>query len=352
MSENKNVIKDKSELLFLYESSYSMPNGDPFTGEQRYDEENKKILVSDVRIKRFIRDFLEGQGMDIYVSDKTGAGKTSSAGVIKHLFEKTFKCEITDVEKLLKKCIDVRLFGGIATLKDTESKVKIERKEYKLENAHTQFTGPVQFSLLNPSLNKVNMRMHQNTTHFTSREDKKQGSIGTTSLVPYSLVQIHGWINPLSAIETGMTPKDEATMFKVLWHSVNSINTRTKHGDSVFVVQVIYNNNYDKIYGIDRLITIKAIDEQKTEETFRSRDDFKIDFSKFAEKVKTEKVKEIRYYTEIDELEKLFRKSLVLKDEDNKKATVIEEKDKYKISVTKFNFKMDENKDSLEKEKK
>ena len=33
----------KSEILFLYESIFSMPNGDPFTGEQRYDEETKRI---------------------------------------------------------------------------------------------------------------------------------------------------------------------------------------------------------------------------------------------------------------------------------------------------------------------
>lgn len=348
MSENKNVIKDKSELLFLYENSYSMPNGDPFTGEQRYDEETKKILVSDVRIKRFIRDFLEGQKNLIYVSDKTGAGKTSAAGVIKHLYEKTFEKKIDDVQEILKKCIDVRLFGGIATLKDKEATVA----NVKLKNAHTQFTGPVQFSLLNPSLNKVNMRMHQNTTHFTSSEDKKQGSIGTTTLVPYSLVQIHGWINPLSAIETEMTTTDEAIMFKALWHSVNDINTRTKHGDSVFVVQIVYKNNYNKIYGIDRLIEIKAKDEQKTEEAFRSRDDFNIDFSEFAKAVKTEKVKEIKYYTEIEELEVVFRKQLGLKDENNNKATEIEDKDKYKISVTKFNFKMEEKKNSSANETK
>ena len=69
----------KSEILFLYETSYNIPNGDPFTGEQRYDEETKKILVSDVRIKRFIRTYLEDiEGEHIYVSDKTGAGKTET----------------------------------------------------------------------------------------------------------------------------------------------------------------------------------------------------------------------------------------------------------------------------------
>ena len=63
---------EKSELLFLYESTFSMPNGDPFTGEQRLDEETKRILVSDVRIKRFVRDFFVDMGRNIYVrNDRT-----------------------------------------------------------------------------------------------------------------------------------------------------------------------------------------------------------------------------------------------------------------------------------------
>lgn len=78
----------KSEILFLYETSYNIPNGDPFTGEQRYDEETKKILVSDVRIKRFVRTYLEDiEHEHIYVSDKTGVGKTDSKGVLTWIIE-------------------------------------------------------------------------------------------------------------------------------------------------------------------------------------------------------------------------------------------------------------------------
>lgn len=58
----------KSEILFLYETSYNIPNGDPFTGEQRYDEETKKILVSDVRIKRFVRTYLRTSSMSTSMS--------------------------------------------------------------------------------------------------------------------------------------------------------------------------------------------------------------------------------------------------------------------------------------------
>src|SRR5437868_14573387 len=71
MTANGNGLPvDKSEILFLYESSYSVPNGDPFTSEQRYDEETGKVLVSDVRIKRFIRDYFDERGKLVYVIDR------------------------------------------------------------------------------------------------------------------------------------------------------------------------------------------------------------------------------------------------------------------------------------------
>ena len=178
----------KSEILFLYETSYNIPNGDPFTGEQRYDEETKKILVSDVRIKRFIRTYLEDiEGEHIYVSENTGAGKTDSKGVLTWIAQNWNTNQKTDIAEIMKELIDVRLFGGISTL---DKNMKVGKQEFV--NGHVQFAGPVQFAALNPSLNRVNLRMHQNTSHFTSKDDKAQGAISTTTLVPYSVVQIHG----------------------------------------------------------------------------------------------------------------------------------------------------------------
>ena len=98
------TIKEKSELLFLYETSYNIPNGDPFTGEQRYDEETKKILVSDVRIKRFVRSYLEdNKGMTIYVSNKEGS--TDAKERIKALATKQEgESALTDIGNILKTC--------------------------------------------------------------------------------------------------------------------------------------------------------------------------------------------------------------------------------------------------------
>ena len=269
----------KSEILFLYETSYNIPNGDPFTGEQRYDEETKKILVSDVRIKRFIRTYLEDiEGEHIYVSEKTGAGKTDSKGVLTYIAqnEKWNPCQKTDIAEIMKGLIDVRLFGGISTLTNEETK-KIKVNKNECTNGHVQFTGPVQFAALNPSLNRVNLKMHQNTSHFTSKGDKAQGAIATTTLVPYSVVQIHGWINPTVAKSTDLKEDDLKKMFKALWYGTGgegSSFSRSKVGqDSLLLLIIDYKENFDKLYGIDRTIKLEPNKGMKDEQ-IRSMDDY------------------------------------------------------------------------------
>ena len=297
----------KSEILFLYETSYNIPNGDPFTGEQRYDEETKKILVSDVRIKRFIRTYLEDiEDEHIYVSDKTGVGKTDSKGVLTYIAqnEKWNPCQKTDIAEIMKGLIDVRLFGGISTLTNEETK-KIKVNKNECTNGHVQFTGPVQFAALNPSLNRVNLRMHQNTSHFTSKGDKAQGAIATTTLVPYSVVQIHGWINPTVAKSTDLKDDDLQKMFKALWYGTGgegSSFSRSKVGqDSLLLLIIDYKENFDKLYGIDRTIKLEPNKGMKDEQ-IRSMDDYALDFTKLKELAKNDKIEKIRFYTEIDKI--------------------------------------------------
>ena len=295
-------LMEKSEVLYLYESKYSIPNGDPFTGEQRYDDETKRILVSDVRIKRFVRDyFIEQNQMDegkyeIFVfNDKTqvaeGSKESGSSARMQSLWAKYYpkKPEKKMLEKaaleLLQKCIDVRLFGGISTEKE----------------AAVNITGPVQFALLNPSLNKVDLRIHQNTSVFSSSADKSRGAIGTTSVVPYALNQIHGWINPYSAKNSGLTEVDINELFVAMWNSINNSNTRSKSNQSsVLLIQIIYRNTNDKLYGTDKLISISS---SKEEEQIRDMEDFSFDFSLIDNVAKSEKVREIRFYTEIEAIQ-------------------------------------------------
>ncbi len=327
-------ITEKSEILFLYESKYSTPNGDPFTGEQRYDDESKRILVSDVRIKRFIRDYLIEFGKEIFViNDKSQIVSETESGAASRLnslinkykddpdvkiAQKAIEIESVeantesateqaggkskkakkpkndsglDVVKLLQKCIDVRLFGGISTK----------------EGMAVNLTGPVQFALLNPSLNRSDLRIHQNTSVFSSSAEKERGAIGTTSVVPYGLMQIHGWVNPFSARHSGLTSADLEEMFAALWHSINNANTRSKSGQSaVLLVQIVYREATDKLYESDKLIKLNP--SEKQEEQIRDSSDFKLGFEALKNATKSPKVLKIRFFTENEDIEREFLK--------------------------------------------
>jgi len=276
----------KSEILFLYDATYSIPNGDPFTGEQRYDDETKKILVSDVRIKRYIRDHVAAtQPNEIFVlnestaspADKPDSPESGAASRAKVLAKDGMTLE------LFTKLLDVRLFGGIVTAK----------------KGAINLTGPVQFALLNPSLNKVDLRMHQNTSVFASSSEKSRGAIGTTTVVPYALLQIHGWINPFAAAKTNLQEADIDRMFRAMWDGVNNANTRTKSNQSsLLLLRIVYATDTAKVYGVDRAIELKP-SQEKRHEQLRGADDYSLDFSGLQSRVlASDKVKEVQYYTE------------------------------------------------------
>jgi CRISPR-associated protein Csh2 len=94
--------------------------------------------------------------------------------------------------------------------------------------------------------------MHQNTTHFTSSAENTQGSIGTTTIVPYSLVQIHGWLNPKVAEKTGLTEDDLKLMYEGLWYGTSgegSSHSRSKVGqNSVLLLVIEYAKTIKKSY--------------------------------------------------------------------------------------------------------
>ena len=202
---------------------------------------------------------------------------------------------------VMKKCIDVRLFGGISTAKGDA----------------INLTGPVQFSLLNPSLNEVNLRMHQNTSVFSSSAEKSQGAIGTTSLVPFSLVQIHGWLNSKVAELTGMTEADLNNLFRGLWYGTSgegSSHSRSKIGqNSVLLLEIVYSDKNYKFYGLDRLIRFEPKEGKKGEEV-RSMDDYELNFSDLLEAANSEKISQVNYFTEITSIAENFSSNKKFKE--------------------------------------
>jgi len=274
--ENK---MNKREFLFLYDAKDCIPNGDPFTGEQRYDEDTQMALVSDVRLKRYIRDFLDNNHNDekVFYSDKDGK-KTTGTRAMELSSEKmkiktkTSEKEVLDVaknlEQLKKQCIDVRLFGTVVAGKEGQY--------------NTQATGAVQFKMFNRTLNKVFLPTTQNTTIMPSKDGNEQGSIATFSYLPYGLFSCVGYLNPTTAEENNLKKDDLEKMKIALWNEINTKNTRSKTGQqSRLFIEIEYNDDYYKIPDIEYSIRLK--DEKKFK--YRKFEDIKedLDFSKLEE---------------------------------------------------------------------
>jgi len=254
--ENK---MNKREFLFLYDAKDCIPNGDPFTGEQRYDEDTQTALVSDVRLKRYIRDFIDDGYEDeiVFYSDKDGKKTTGSRAMELSAETKEIKTtkstkEVLDtvenLKQLKEKCIDIRLFGTVVAGKEGQY--------------NTQATGAVQFKMFNRTLNKVFLPTTQNTTIMPSKEGNEQGSIATFSYLPYGLFSCVGYFNPTTAVENGLKEEDLEKMKIALWNEINTKNTRSKTGQqSRLLVEIEYNDDYYNIPDIE--YSIRLENEQK-----------------------------------------------------------------------------------------
>lgn len=254
---------NKREFVFLYDAKDCIPNGDPFTGEQRYDEDTQQALVSDVRLKRYIRDFIDSFYSDetVFYSDKSGKKTTGTRAVELSPFKK----DVNNLKELKEKCIDVRLFGAVVAGKEGQ---------YNAQSA-----GAVQFKLFNRTLNKVFLTTTQNTTIMKSDDKNAQGSIATFSYLPYGLFSCIGYFNPVTG-EDNLIKSDDLEKMKIaLWNEINLKNTRSKTGQqSRLLIEIEYNDNYYKIPDIEYSISLK--DEKKFK--YRQFDDIKndLDFTK------------------------------------------------------------------------
>jgi CRISPR-associated protein Csh2 len=291
MNETEPTLTSRRELLFLYDIKMGNPNGDP-------DENRPRVLpdgthyVTDVRLKRFVRDYLKSQNEEILVD--TIEGKTTNlTGRVAHYLARAKLKKVEDpreiVSILLKAFTDARLFGssfafgeekgasragqesdreakpaedeaddstvsevdadaegGVSKKgKGKEKKDKEKKVKSKLVSASVSvdgsnqliqwakpktLTGAVQFQHgeVKHAAREVDI---YGTSVFGSAEEKTQGTFTSYFGLRYALIAFHGVANEHSAKLSRMTDADYDTMLKALWNGVRSAaNTRTKRG--------------------------------------------------------------------------------------------------------------------------
>lgn len=227
------AFEQRREYLFIYSVKDANPNGDPLTANHpRMDAESKQILVSDVRVKRTVRDEFIREGYDVFVDGETKTLNQRVDELVKKLSAKTPK-------EALAQCIDTRLFGVTCALKKGE----------KEDKSSFAWTGPVQFKW-GRSLHRAMVQMIQGTAAFATKEDSAQRSFRNEYIVPFVLIADYAIANQHAAKTTGATDEDLKALFEALWKGTGNLITRSKVGHVPrFLLEVRYVKGFDGIIG-------------------------------------------------------------------------------------------------------
>lgn len=258
-------IKKRSEILFLYDVKNANPNGDPMDANRpRIDEETGKCLVTDVRLKRTIRDYLFNKGyngengQDIYIREEEGKPVTGAKR------SESF----TDKDDFISKFIDVRMFGGVSAPKKSKDSAA------KTFN----FTGPVQFSM-GKTLNVVKENFIKGTGAFATEEGSTQKTFREEYNISYGLVAFHGVINEYAAEWTKLTEKDVEELIDGMWNGTKSLLTRSKKGHMPrLLIKLDYAEKGFFIGDLAELITLQS-ESEKREEEYEDIANFMLDVS-------------------------------------------------------------------------
>jgi len=271
----ENVIQNRSEILFLYDVKDGNPNGDPVDeNKPRIDEETNENIVTDVRLKRTIRDYLyEYKNQEIFIRE---IRKEDSK-----LVTKEERMNQLGKDSIINKCIDIRLFGSTTAV----------------ENQTLALTGPVQFKF-GRSLHKVDLTYIKGTTVMPSGQEKKQGTFTERYILPYSLIAFYGIVNENAAKMQNipLTNNDIDLMMEGIWNGTKNLISGTKFGQMPrILMQVIYKENQNFFIGeLDKYISIQS---DLQDEALRDISDLKIDITKLVNVLKNhqDKIESIKY---------------------------------------------------------
>ncbi|MFW5700808.1 MAG: type I-B CRISPR-associated protein Cas7/Csh2 [Cyclobacteriaceae bacterium] len=315
------TINNNSDFLFIYEAINCNPNGDPDQeNKPRMDYDTQTNLVTDTRLKRYIRDYFMQQDYNVFVSmeenskvnpdtkfvavvealladpqkandffsgneemkkayDEIVSNKSDKEGIFKALQnKKNKKLNYFILEKLVKDTfLDIRLFGSAFAVK---------------EFTHA-YTGPIQINW-GYSLNKV-YPIDSNSIVTIMNDDSS--TFGKDYRIYYSLLSFHGTVNKHAAKTTGLSDRDMEKFRDGIWNAIPSLPTRSKLNQyPKLYLEIIYNEGYNNGYFGDlrNLIKCKPKEEVGNDKKVRSYNDLELDYSALESLISEHKGKAVK----------------------------------------------------------
>src|SRR5690625_1685554 len=220
--KNISDVDKRYDFMMLFDVTDGNPNGDPDAGNlPRVDPETMQGIVTDVALKRKVRDYVqitrgEQEGYDIYVKQR---------GILTREQKKAFEAlkiddpneesatKIKDArEWMCKNYYDTRMFGAV-----------MSTRKY---NAG-QVRGPMQLTFarsidpitpLDITITRVALTNPGDADKNVPDDEveARHGQMGRKAYVPYGLYVAHGFYSPAFAVQTGVSSED----LQVFWESL------------------------------------------------------------------------------------------------------------------------------------
>lgn len=215
------AITNRYEFIYLFDVENGNPNGDPDAGNMpRFDPETGHGLVTDVCLKRKIRNFVElskdgAEGYNIYVAEKAILNHQNAMAYKALEIKPSDKKALKDPQKfrqltqwMCNNFFDVRTFGAVMTTGTNCGQVR----------------GPVQLTFarsIDPIVPAEISITRMAVTTEKEAEDQGGGNrtMGRKFIVPYALYRTEGFISaPLAREEkgTGFSEEDLSLLWQAL----------------------------------------------------------------------------------------------------------------------------------------
>ncbi len=225
-------IRNRYEFVILFDVENGNPNGDPDAGNMpRIDPETNLGLVTDVCLKRKIRNYIETvkedePGYRIYIKDGVPLNRSDNEGFMEigisdaaNMKKEDLQKEVNtkrkagvDADTVVKKYMceqfyDIRTFGAVMT---TSVKGNLN---------YGQVRGPVQLGFARSVDPIVPQEITITRVAITTEADaeKKGTEMGSKHIVPYGLYRCEGYVSAnLARKVTGFSEDD----LSLLWEAI------------------------------------------------------------------------------------------------------------------------------------
>ena len=206
--------KTRHDFAYLFDVTNGNPNGDPDNANMpRIDPETILGLVSDVAIKRKVRDFVATtqkgvSGRAIFIQSRAALntlieGAATKIGATKG---KGGRSNPDIKDQMCKDYFDVRMFGAVLSTGDFNA---------------GQVRGPVQLTFARSFDPVLPLDLTITRVAITKAEDKerKETEMGQKPMIPYGLYLAKGHYNPFLGEQTGVSAED----LGLFWDALGSM---------------------------------------------------------------------------------------------------------------------------------